>query len=788
MRKNSLKFLLLICALILVLTSCGEDDKHVHTEVIDEGVAATCTETGLTIGMHCATCKEVLVEQVEIPMLEHTYSAATCEKAATCTVCGATNGGTLDHNFGDWYKISDTEEKRECQNCDYFETKAVSHTHSFGAWNIITEATCTATGSESRKCSCGEEEIRVINALNHSFKDWYKISDTEEKRECQNCTHYETRIVSSTHTHSYGDWEEAIKATCAGVGIETRKCSCGETETRVVDPVGHTYGNWYKLTDTEEKRECQNCDHYETRTVSSTHTHNYGSWSVTTKATCTTTGIESRKCSCGDTETRIINATGHSYGSWYVSVPATQTTNGTEKRECSNCDHFETKSIPATGGSSTNTSSLLQADLDAINLPATLTSNYKYTNTGANGTKFTYLSSNAGVLSDEGNVTRMLYDVDVTVRVIGVLNGVEKEKQVTIKVLKYELPEKTHQIIIEGSELAVSSDSTNFVINNGAVELKPGVTTARFYLSEEEAINTPYSFKSLVASWGATNTSADAYVTVRIALKVNGKWSDWVSYGAWGFERSNGNASGTDSTGLIKISTDEVICVSGTATAIQYEVRLTRTNANIPSPKFKYISLAPEYTSYSYSVNRNHLPESVFHNVPKLRQQDVSGIGSVICSATSTTMMLKYYGIDFTAKQNQYGYSLPHEYVARKVVYDKTMGGYGNWVYNTVAMSHYGFKSYVARFYSMEELMYELTKGPVALSIAKCQMVPYETGYRTYTHSGHLIVAVGYKYINGQLYITCNDPYANKVEEVTCNYSADLIKTYWKFIGYVIEK
>ena len=41
------------------------------------------------------------------------------------------------------------------------------------------------------------------------------------------------------------------------------------------------------------------------------HTHSYGSWSVTSNATCTTPGSKSKTCSCGDEITQIIPATGH---------------------------------------------------------------------------------------------------------------------------------------------------------------------------------------------------------------------------------------------------------------------------------------------------------------------------------------------------------------------------------------------------------------------------------------------------------------------------------------------
>ena len=69
---------------------------------------------------------------------------------------------------------------------------------------------------------------------------------------------------------------------------------------------------------------------------------------MTTPATCTTDGVETRSCACGETETRIIPATGHAFGAWTVTTPATCTTDGVETRSCA-CGETETRAIPATG-------------------------------------------------------------------------------------------------------------------------------------------------------------------------------------------------------------------------------------------------------------------------------------------------------------------------------------------------------------------------------------------------------------------------------------------------------
>ena len=70
---------------------------HVHAETVLEGVAPTCTETGLTEGVLCGECGEMLVEQEEVPAIGHTLGDWIVDKEAdigidgrmhaTCTVC-----------------------------------------------------------------------------------------------------------------------------------------------------------------------------------------------------------------------------------------------------------------------------------------------------------------------------------------------------------------------------------------------------------------------------------------------------------------------------------------------------------------------------------------------------------------------------------------------------------------------------------------------------------------------------------------------------------------------------
>lgn len=78
------------------------------------------------------------------------------------------------------------------------------------------------------------------------------------------------------------------------------------------------------------------------------HTHSYGAWMTSKKATCTEDGIKQRKCSCGQTETQSIAKLGHNLGNW-VTQNATCTADGRKTRNCSRCEYSEAQTITKLG-------------------------------------------------------------------------------------------------------------------------------------------------------------------------------------------------------------------------------------------------------------------------------------------------------------------------------------------------------------------------------------------------------------------------------------------------------
>lgn len=89
-----------------------------HTVEIDQAVAATCTESGLTEGKHCSVCGEVLTEQEVIPATGHSYGNWTVTQAPTFTQEG--------------------QQEKSCQHCGKTVTEVLPvAVGQVEKWNIV---------------------------------------------------------------------------------------------------------------------------------------------------------------------------------------------------------------------------------------------------------------------------------------------------------------------------------------------------------------------------------------------------------------------------------------------------------------------------------------------------------------------------------------------------------------------------------------------------------------------------------------------------------------------------
>ncbi|MBQ3489895.1 MAG: hypothetical protein IJA86_04830 [Clostridia bacterium] len=116
-----------------------------------------------------------------------------------------------------------------------------------------------------------------------------------------------TAFVSckKNHTHTFEDWVSLREPTCEYAGIERRYCSCGEYETRNVEPLGHN----------EE-------------------------WVIDIAPTCTEPGTKNLICTFCKLlfQTEPVEAKGHTItDNWVVQIPATCEQEGESYLLCPDC-------------------------------------------------------------------------------------------------------------------------------------------------------------------------------------------------------------------------------------------------------------------------------------------------------------------------------------------------------------------------------------------------------------------------------------------------------------------
>ena len=223
----------------------------------------TCTESGFTTNT-CSNCQDSYVDKY-VSATDHSFDVWKTVIEATCTENG--------------------EEKQECKNCDYFETQTITATgHNYEA--VVTDPTCTTLGYTTYTCSkCQDNfESDLVFPNGHSLGEWNIVTpatcttDGSQKRECKNCEYYEEQVIPLGHNYEL----VVTDPTCTDKGYTTVTCSkCQYSFVyNHAFATGHNFGEWNTVksatctTEGEEKRECKNCDHFETQPIKSTE-HNY---------------------------------------------------------------------------------------------------------------------------------------------------------------------------------------------------------------------------------------------------------------------------------------------------------------------------------------------------------------------------------------------------------------------------------------------------------------------------------------------------------------------------------
>lgn len=399
--------------------------------------------------------------------------------------------------------------------------------------------------------------------------------------------------------------------------------------------------------------------------------------------------------------------------------------------------------------------------IEDVYIPSLITSDIILPSTFTYNTVGVWQSSNENIITNTGTISKSnntFKDVTLKLTLSKGENTMEKDFKVSVSNQAHFYQDRTflgakENVVVQGDKLVLEQD-----------KLKGTYTSNEINVA---------NFKSIVGSYAATS-SKTATCELEVRIKSGSTWSKYFSYGEWGLGKKNYCLAQSDT--YVKMVEDEILMIDpAKGNAFQFRLTLKRKSANEESPIVSLIAFAIEYVSYSYPVDISTLPKVVKYDVPKLYQHIVPGIGGIICSATSSTMLLKYKGHDFSSKADY-----EHEYIAEMVL-DSGNNIYGNWVYNTIAMSAFGEITYVKRFYSANEMLYHIAKvGPIAASIRGNTI----TNLKTYNTAGHLLVVTGYKIEGNNTTIYINDP---NVMGVAVEMTLENFLKVYRMVSYIIE-
>lgn len=235
----------------------GHADKLPHSWKQIASKAPTCTEKG-SITRRCTECRTT----EDVPdgeALGHNYQTEVVEP--TCS--------SLGYTLHTCVRCTDSYQTDQTQTSD--------HTYS---QVVVTEPTCHSTGRLRNICEiCGDATAEEIPSVDHA---WH-TETVSATHTAQGYTVYTCQFdgCGTVKRENFIDplpydmvWTEQA-ATCTAGGLKVGYCAdgCGHTETVVLSPLGHSFGEWITVREADESGDgleshvCERCQHMENQTV-----------------------------------------------------------------------------------------------------------------------------------------------------------------------------------------------------------------------------------------------------------------------------------------------------------------------------------------------------------------------------------------------------------------------------------------------------------------------------------------------------------------------------------------
>jgi len=309
-------------------------------------------------------------------------------------------------------------------------------------------------------------------------------------------------------------------------------------------------------------------------------------------------------------------------------------------------------------------------------------------------------------------------------------------------------------------------------------------------------VSTGFGLTELVASWNAT-TPPGTWVEVSVAGQTDlGTTTKWYVLGRWagGDDTAAGDIHRTsvpsqgDADGSVAV--DTFTAASGHwLDRWQLKVTLYRLSGTTQSPVIRSVGAMASRLPDDKKVAASPLggAEGVVLDVPTYSQEthlghypQWDGGGEAWCSATSTAMVLDYYGAGPTADETAWvdrSDADPQVDQSARSVFDYSYDGAGNWPFNTAYAGGRGVDGFITRLRSLTEAEQFIKAGiPLVASLSFKKGDLPGAGYGT---NGHLMVIVGFDESGN---VVVNDPASHLIPsngEVRTTYDRTAFENAW---------
>ena len=296
-----------------------------------------------------------------------------------------------------------------------------------------------------------------------------------------------------------------------------------------------------------------------------------------------------------------------------------------------------------------------------------------------------------------------------------------------------------------------------------------------------------YPFDELIASFNVSTPGVTG-ATLDIRVEQDGVWSPWVYLQSWGKTLTPPDRSTQWDGGRVRIDT---LVLDKPATHYQTRVTLAsfEYDPKSPKPSIRRLSIC-----YSGMVSDPEKRARLLHESGAPTTRPISewardlpvpfrgqgadavpkSIRKMICSPTSTSMVLDFYGFDRPTAENA------------AAIYDPSYDLFGNWGRAISRAGDFGLDAYLTRFRNWDQVHEMIARGIPVIASIRFRRGEVKGFLYEFTE-GHLLVIRGFK-PNGDVIV--NDP-ARKEKGNGVVYKADEFAKAWfdhGGVAYIIER